>query len=56
MNDIESAVMAVCIALAVYGLAAIFIATPDESVVKACETRGYWQTGQTRIICHVEGK
>jgi hypothetical protein len=35
------------------GLSLIF-ATPDYHVIKMCETRGYWQSGQVRIICQVE--
>lgn len=28
----------------------------DADVIRACESRGYWQMGQTRIICSVEKK
>ena len=35
-------------------LAASFFDTPDSTVVNACKERGYWQTGQTRVICSVE--
>jgi hypothetical protein len=28
----------------------------DKTIVFACEKQGYWQTGQTRIICSVEKK
>lgn len=26
----------------------------DSSIVNACKAQGYWQTGQTRVICSVE--
>lgn len=28
----------------------------DSTVVSNCEKNGYWQTGQTRVICSVEKK
>lgn len=39
-------------------LAVLFVGwgSLDETVVQACEKQGYWQTGQTRVICNVEKK
>jgi hypothetical protein len=28
--------------------------TLDSDIKKSCEQRGYWQTGQTRVICSIE--
>lgn len=42
--------------LMVIGAAALIAGTPDFMVIKSCKTRGYWQSGQTRVICHVEGE
>lgn len=28
--------------------------TMDGIVTKSCKEQGYWQTGQTRVICSVE--
>ena len=46
--------MALGVVLVGLGIVFIFAGTPDSAVVRACEQRGYWQTGQTRIICSVE--
>lgn len=39
-------------------LAVVFVGwgSLDITVVQACEKQGYWQTGQTRVICNVEKK
>ena len=39
-------------------IAVVFVGwgSMDLTVVQACEANGYWQTGQTRVICHVEKK
>jgi len=42
-------------ALTGLGLAYCF-ATADSAIIQACKERGYWQTGQTRITCSVEGE
>ena len=34
----------------------VFGGTFDVELIRACESRGYWQMGQTRIICSVEKK
>ena len=47
-------VIATVITLAVAGAMFLVSGTLNSDVVKACETNGYWQTGQTRVICHVE--
>lgn len=47
-------VIAVVLGFAAYGLTASIFNSPDSSIVAACKERGYWQTGQTRIICSVE--
>lgn len=42
------------VVFAMLGLLYIGLGSFDTTVVKACEQRGFWQTGQTRIICSVE--
>ena len=42
--------------LAVTGLVFLLNGTLDKTVKEACEQNGYWQTGQTRVICSVEKK
>ena len=42
------------VALAVLGLVFLLYGTLDFLVVRQCERYGYWQTGQTRVVCAVE--
>ena len=42
--------------LAATGLVFLLNGTLDKTVKEACEQNGYWQTGQTRVICSVEKK
>ena len=55
MNDAAEIFLTLMLCmLAFFGLVFLFSGSADGSVVHACKTQGYWQTGQTRIICHVE--
>jgi hypothetical protein len=44
----------VLIVAVVLGMVFLSAGTLDSTVVDACKDRGYWQTGQTRVICSVE--
>lgn len=55
-SGLENFVVTVIIGLAVIGTAFLIFGSFDHTVVTACEQNGYWQTGQTRIICTVEKK
>jgi len=58
MNDEWITAVAVMWVTTATALAAVFIfgGSLDANLIRACESRGYWQMGQTRIICSVEGK
>lgn len=55
-NGLESFVFTVIVGLAAVGMAFLIFGTFDHTVVNSCDKNGYWQTGQTRIICAVEKK
>lgn len=55
-SGLENFVVTVIIGLAVIGMAFLIFGSFDHTVVTSCEKNGYWQTGQTRIICTVEKK
>ena len=57
MDDILAAITLVMgLFFAGMGIVATFTATPDSTIISSCNKNGYWQTGQTRIICYVEEK
>jgi hypothetical protein len=54
-DDLSGGVtLAIVAVLCALGVLFVFKGTLDSDVVKACTDRGYWQTGQTRVICSVE--
>jgi hypothetical protein len=54
-DDLAGGVMMALIAvLCSLGVLFVFKGTLNSDVVKSCTDRGYWQTGQTRVICSVE--
>jgi hypothetical protein len=56
-DDVFGAVLVVLIGIAaLFGVMSLFVGSWDSTVVAACKKNGYWQTGQTRIICTVEEK
>lgn len=56
-NDlIAGLVIGILVCLSLVGIGAMMTATQDKTIVSSCEKNGYWQTGQTRIICYVEEK
>jgi hypothetical protein len=42
------------LALAAAGLAFLIFGSLDWFIVRQCELHGYWQTGQTRVLCEVD--
>jgi len=55
MDDVLGSVLGVLLgAAAILGVIFLISGSLDASVVDACKKNGYWQTGQTRIICTVE--
>ncbi len=56
MDEILGAILTVWLIVATT-LAGMFVfgGTLNSSVIRGCADNGYWQTGQTRIICRVEG-
>jgi len=55
MEDFFGVVLVLLITVAaIIGCTFLVSGTLDSTVVRACKTNGYWQTGQTRIICTVE--
>lgn len=56
MSEIVAAlvILFACLGIALFPM--LFVGSFDSSVVNACKTNGYWQTGQVRIICSVEEK
>ena len=55
MDEFFGIVVAVILlVLAILGVMFISTGSMDSSVIYNCKERGHWQTGQTRIICHVE--
>lgn len=58
MDDVFAAIMLVMglFFFAGMGVVATFTVTSDSTIISSCNKNGYWQTGQTRIICYVEEK
>lgn len=55
MEEFIAAVFAVVL-LGLSSLGIVFVAagTLDDTVIRHCRDQGYWQTGQTRVICSPE--
>lgn len=56
MDEIGAVAIVILALLGLAGVPMLVGGSFDSSVVNACKTNGYWQTGQTRIICSVEEK
>jgi hypothetical protein len=55
MDDLVGGIfVALLLVLAALGLFFVFAGVPEAAVVRHCKDHGYWQTGQTRVICSVE--
>jgi hypothetical protein len=55
MDDVFGVVLVLLVgAAAMLGCMFLVSGSLDSTVVEACKKNGYWQTGQTRIICTVE--
>jgi hypothetical protein len=59
MDDYTTEVAAVLVAILLFILVGFDIANKSKralssAVIEQCKTVGYWQSGQTRIICSVE--
>lgn len=50
----ESIVFGAIVVLAVLGAAFMAFGSFDFVVVGQCEKYGYWQSGQTRVVCVIE--
>jgi hypothetical protein len=55
MDDIGATLTAIGVTcLMALGVVFLIGGTLDSDIKKSCEQRGYWQTGQTRVICSIE--
>jgi hypothetical protein len=55
MEELFTALVIVPILVfAVIGGIMVTTGSLDTKVIRACKEQGYWQSGQTRVICSVE--
>lgn len=56
MKEVFGGIFAVLILMfAVIGVVFVGYGSFDDTIVRQCEKHGYWQTGQIRVVCSVEG-
>lgn len=56
MDDVFGGILVALIFIfAMLGIGFVAFGSLDATVVRQCEKHGYWQTGQIRVVCSVEG-
>lgn len=56
MDDVFGGILvALILIFACLGVMFVAYGSFDATIVRQCEKHGYWQTGQIRLVCSVEG-